>query len=496
MFTYNKAIFFILLGFAILCWHQIPYLNLWGDEASSLALAEKSIQHILSVSDVHAPTYYLVLKTMLWFTGSSYASEVYIRLIHAFAFSTGLYFGYRILKLIFSEDRLVFYTLCFAIVSPSMLFYANNIRMYAFLFCFFMWFSYRIFLFHKQTNPFNLRENWQILASGSLLASLDYIGFFYYAIGSSFIFLKTKNWRVLSLLALPPIIILIIYAPLLLPSIQLFFKWQSQGVDTSSLLTKIFNGTRPFIELTTISYKNILIPLIYLFFYAAFLLLGTVRFVQKEGSLEKWFFLSLTYLWIITACIGCSITRLFLISQFFMITLIIYAILKTPILKKFSFIIFVILIAFNLMIAFKPLPKFASSIPYRDIAMQTVKTATQLKINTILIANNSENVYSIERYVLQINPKLKIIKIKEDFNPDDVPRNSFLFISYMRENNRYVDAQRFANEMHKSVIKIASYVNLTQLPFNSIWNKNISSKANERFAYNVYKIIPGVPAKQ
>jgi len=494
------------LFFFLLCLNLIPHLNLWGDEAASFHLASLSMKNILANVDVHSPNYYFFLKWILTLTGSAYSDEATIRLVHATIFLGGLYFGYQILSMILERDW-VKVSFCFVLLLPTTIFYATNIRMYALLYCFSMWFIYAILQYLGQGEPVSLKKNGNILISGILLLAVDYVGFLYYALGVLFILLRTPKWNQakLWLFILFPFLVFLIeglffLTPIIVPSLQAFFIWpftSSPIVHEHSMifvLKWIFSASRPFLELSDISSPHLYFILAYLFFLGILLVVGTLCLIKKFLAEKDWrllFLLAIAYFWTILFFSGTSITRIFLPSQLCMVALIFYGLSHLPIQKKWQWMMACGLLVVPFFMALFPAPRLLSQIPYQQIATDILNDARQAKIDTILISGYSENYKAITHYLSQ-NPHLPIVikKLDVDFGQKDLPTKRFLFLSYMGENNRFVDAARFSDEFHKKVSVMHTYLKLTDLPFNAIWKKNILSRSHQEYAYVIYQVWP------
>jgi hypothetical protein len=499
-------VFFTLSAFFVfLCFHYASFLNLWGDEAASLNIAEMPIKEIFQINsiDVHSPTYYLLLKLIIAFTGSNYSNEIIIRLIHAFAFTGGLYFGYRTLKFTFKSTEFSAAVLAVTTLLPSFLFYATNVRMYAFLFGFSMWYIYTILKYLTQSESASFSRNWDIFISGLLLTGLDYIGLLYYGLGALFALLKKdKNRnRLWLMITLPPLIIFVVYlvptkfsalTALLNGPLRTAASILTTENTSTFIVKKIFNSSRPFIELTDIAYKHLAVPLIYLFFYSIFLLSGTLILIRKyliSKDLRLLFILVIAYTWGITFFLGFSFTRLFLPSQFFMSALILYGLFNLTNGTLLRAIVFLFLISFNLYTAFFPTIHLNALIPYRQISINTLNAAKKEKIDTILISGHSESYESVSRYILQQNvPGMTIHRLDPAFSLSNIPQKRFLFLSYMGENGQFVNAQRIAKEFKRKLSIVENDVNLENLPFNSLWNKTLLARSEQHYVYVLYRV--------
>jgi hypothetical protein len=119
------------LLFVILCWNTTKILNLWGDEAYSLDLANAAYRSIWLFSDNHTPAHFLLLKAMASLAGASYAQEPLLRMLHVPFFLAGFIFGYRTMKRAFGSSALAALALLLAMLLPMFPYYATNLRMYA-----------------------------------------------------------------------------------------------------------------------------------------------------------------------------------------------------------------------------------------------------------------------------------------------------------------------------------------------------------------------------
>jgi hypothetical protein len=508
-FAGSRYPFIIMAGlFFLYCVKYALSLNLWGDEAYTLNTAQQTFSQIIGMKDAHSPVYMIFMKMIIALTGSAYSSEIFIRLIHVCFFITALYFGFKSLQMLFGEGWLSIGITGFAMLIPGYVFYATNIRVYALLFCFIMWFIWSVLKYIRGNENFSFSTDKIILISGFLLIFFDFIGLLYYVPGA---FLVLNNMRMrkenigrgIMLLLLPPVLAGLILSPVIISvagnmltlSASMMHSVDKEAGGIKFILKRLFNSSRPFVELTDISFRNISVPLAQLALYGTLLFLGTINLIMEtwrrkdQGML---LILAVAYLWIITFFTSNSLTRIFLPSQFFMAAIIIYTLFQNKALLPLKIAVYILLTGFSLLfMLFAPFKHFNSIVPYRQIAAEALRTAQERKIGTILISKTSLNNDSVFRYMLQKNKPggIEIGWVNPEYRTDEIPDKDFLYLSYMGENGKYIDPDKLADaKMKRKAVAVENYIELERLPYNSYWKKNISDKAIQKYAFIMYVI--------
>lgn len=506
----STRLYFHIIGiitlFLIICLNYSRQINLWGDEAISLNTAESSIENILIVDSVHTPFYYLLLKLIMTL---GINGEQLLRAIHVVPFIIGLLIGYRILVSIFSETKNALITLSIVILLPNYIFYATNLRMYSLLFMFSMAF---IAIVARVLNSKNDLNYWQLTALGltslGLLLS-DYSGIIYYFPGLIYLLVQSFYTR-----RLYKSLFIVGGAGLLFLAIMLFFS--NIGKNLQSILNwpvatsqntgninegfiefakQMYLSLRPGLDLVygagihPVLAIGLAIILLIIYIYSFLVMLK-----KSKNKLSILWILLISIIWLLAAPTGYGFTRLFLPSHFFMIAIMIYSI---DFLNKASrviyWIILGVLIAICLKEVIKPTLRLYNLIPYQQIAKDTLEVARKQEAKMILLSGNSLNAISIERYMKQQirTPEKEEIKIVilENNDPKQVAEYKtypLIFISHMQENEEFMDIKPFAMRLNKEFQEIKGYVDLQDLPYNLLWKKRITDRANQRYAIQTY----------
>jgi hypothetical protein len=61
-----------------------------------------------------------------------------------------------------------------------------------------------------------------------------------------------------------------------------------------------------------------------------------------------------------------------------------------------------------------------------------------------------------------------------------------IFISHIKENDKFIDVKSLATQLNKEFQEIKVYVDLQNLPYNSLWKKRITDRANQHYAIETY----------
>ena len=494
------------LVFFLICLNYANQINLWGDEAFSLVLSEFTIKNILSADPTHTPTYYLVLKLI---TALGISGELWLRVIHSISFLIGLLFGYWTLVTVFGKAKIALISFAMAILLPNYIFYATNIRMYSLLFMFAM--AFIALVASVLTKDIDDISYWQLIALGlSALGLLltDYIGIIYFLIG--LIYLVIQSWRVRSSKLLIPILIsgLIFFVIIfsffdLLGTIDNILNWPvsaSQNIDNSSRgliewAKLVYLSLRPGLDLIYSAGLNLPLalgfPIILLILYAY----SWLSIWQKSKSLlPVQLILLSSVVWLFAAVTGYSFTRLFLPSHFFMVAIIIYHISSmNKIGKVASCLVIGLMISLCLQEVISPTLRLYNSIPYEQIAIDTLNSAKQKDIKTILLSNNSLNLLSIEHYLRQQIShenleEIEIIQLENNIlqEIDNNSNSSLIFISHLKEGEKFKDVKIISEQLNKSFQEIKGYIKLQDLPYNRLWKKRITNSAQQAYAVQSY----------
>lgn len=497
----------IITLFFIICLNYSRQINLWGDEAFSLNSAESSIKNILTVDLVHTPFYYLFLKLIMTL---GINEEQLLRAIHTIPFIIGLLIGYKTLIDIFSETKNALITLCIVILLPNYIFYATNLRMYSLLFMFSMAFIAMVAKVIESKKKLNY---WQItvlgLTSLGLLLS-DYSGIIYYLPGFVYLlvqsFYNRRLYKYLFIVGGAGLLFLVtmLFSLNIGTNIQYILNWPVAASQNTSQINGgfikfaklIYLSLRPGLDLV---YGAGIHPVLAIGLASILLILYIYSFLamlkQSKNKPSIVWILLISIIWLLAAPTGYGFTRLFLPSHFFMIAIMIYSI---DFLNKASrviyWIILGVLIAICLKEVIRPTLRLYNLIPYQQIAKDTLEVAREQKSKAILLSGNSLNTLSIERYMKQQikNPEkeeLKIVILDSNLKQvEEYKTYPLIFISHMEENEEFIEIKALAMRLNKEFKEIQGYVYLQDLPYNSLWKKRITDRANQRYAIQTYLI--------
>jgi hypothetical protein len=222
---------------------------------------------------------------------------------------------------------------------------------------------------------------------------------------------------------------------------------------------------------------------------------GFILILRKEPRKPAilWL-LVISAIWLAAAPTGYSFTRIFLPSHFFIIAVIVRSLnfLNKPSRLIYWFILGT-LIALCLKEAITPTLRLYNLIPYQQIAEDALEIAQQQKSKTILLSGNSLNTLSIERYIndkIRGGEKDKITIIRLDGDnlqlTEEHKTYPLIFISHIKENDKFIDVKSLATQLNKEFEEIKGYVDLQNLPYNSLWKKRITDRANQHYAIETY----------
>ncbi len=488
----------LCLAFLLICFNYSLKINLWGDEAYSLLLVEKSWQQIFTNFDVHLPTYYFFLKILVSIFGDS--NELLLRLLHSILFSVGLFFGYKTILFLSKSSKKSLLVLLSAIVSPTFVFYATNLRMYPILFLLSMFYIFRLSQIILK-NELLTKKDWTIyLIAASCLIIIDYPGIIVFLIGTGLLFFKFLKLRLPKyiLLALSPILSLLIYYFHLLPEIKGILAWKTTissqiGVNYTSLFDFakwVYSAFRPVFDLFSSSQKNILLALVFPVVFASGLFLSLSLFLvkrKKKAALNIFIVSCFAFYWLIAIFSSHALTRVFLPALFFMPAFLILANPYLPkIIVKFNMILFSLLLLTNFFQVLNPTLNLYSSVPYKTISADSAEIAKREEIENIYFSDNSLNNQSIKRYLEKSGSSLKISMVSSDFKSDSLTKGDFIFVSHMGENNNFVDYHKFPKDYQ--VTNIKNYIKLAAMPYNPFWKKQITDKAFQEYAVSIYLV--------
>ena len=495
----------LCLLFLIMCFTFSTKVNLWGDEAFSLDLAESSWQTIFYTVDTHLPMYTFLLKLLISLTGSNADREVFIRLWHAVPFAIGLFLGYRTVGLVTQSRIKALYVLLAAIFLPSFIFYATNIRMYSLLFLNSMMFINSIaYLMSNPDVPCTKQFIWFISISFFLILT-DYPGLIFYGMGSSFLIWKIMHRKQYSLLVLMfcPLIAYLIYIDQLRPGLEKIITWHAasptlgtdQQQDVKAIIKWIHKAFHPVFDFVNPMAMSLWMSLFIPGILTVDVVLGSIAFLWKKQhcNILRILLVCFALLWLLEVPTGMSITRAFLPSLFFMVAILVIGFSDfyfRPLLRVINLSLFTLLLFINIQQIFNPTLQICSMIPYQQIAKDCLYTANKEHVDTIVLSDNTLNSLSIKRYLRQYihSSSIQIILLSLDFTQQSIPKQPFVFVSHMHEDGRFIDVQYFEKKFGKLTRNLENYIELERLPFNQLWRNEVVGKTSQKFAVSTYMV--------
>ncbi len=503
---YEIAFFSALAVFLLNCARYSAGLNLWGDEAFYMGLASSSFGDIMKNITNHSPVYPFFLKLVISVAGASFKSEVIVRMVHAVIFAGGLCFGYASLKAVFGRGWMPVLAALYAMLIPGYMFYATNIKMYSLTFLFSMWVIYAVLRLIIAEKGFSAKKNWDIPLAGFLLIISDYTGLLYYFMAAVFVLLKTGNKKSIlpaaAVLSAPLVLVALLMGPGFFASIgvimQLVTDWLQRSIHgkggTFALASGLFfKAGRPFFELSDISFTFAVFPATQLIFDGIFLLAGTLYIIKEMREKSRYIaaalILASAFLWLATSITGSALTRVFLPSQFFMGAVIIHALFRFNIPRPLKYAGYVMITGFNIFLFLMPAYHLSSIIPYRQIAAAAVAEAKNYGTDKVLLSYNTLNSVSVYRYISneEKGGGLKITFVGPDFTKNEAPRGKFIFLSFMGEDNKFVDKSRFISGGYsRRLMPVKNFVKLEDLPYNKFWKNHFQNNAMQEYACIVY----------
>jgi hypothetical protein len=476
----------LVAAFLVLCWRYAAGLNLWGDEAYSLELVEG---RLLGPDPSHLPTYYLLLKLLTSVVPGT--DERALRMLHALAFAFGLLFGARAVRRMTGSEGIALASLGIAVLLPDFIFYATNLRMYAFTFLAAMAHIDAVSrLAGEEDAPTSMRLAWYVV-SGAALVAIDFPGLPYFAIGAACLalrWIRARRWIVLPILLLPPLPLLGFF----LANESLFgdlLRWKPDGDPGSfDILKWAYLSFRPGLDLVYAAplpaVALALSPVIF-----ALILLAAVRQSAGARSPADLLIPLLALFWIFLVPTGFTFTRIFLPSQFFMGVVLVRAARSRgqglPLAARAAVVVLALV---NLQQALIPTYRLDSAIPYRRIAADVLAICEAEGIETVMASNNSLNVESISRYMRRqtIGQTMRFLTVDDAGlarHAAELNGRPFLFISHMGKDGAFVDIHRIADRVPRLV---RGYVPLPDLPYNDLWKRRYTERAYQPDAIELW----------
>ncbi len=489
---------FLVLFFAA-CFNYALHLNLWGDEAFSLVAATPG-SGFRDVDAHHLPTYYWLLAVVVRLVGDE--QEILLRMIHVLPFVVGLGFGLRTVYRIFPDERVVLLVATLAIFLPNYIFYATNLRMYSLLFMVSMGFIDAVSrLLSAGSNASSGILTGLALAGGALVCS-DYAAGMYYLAGVVMVGLYSytqKNlWPLLAVAA--PGLGLVLIGAVTFDDILAIKNWGIEDYRGPGWAGWV-NGAK-WLYLACRPGLDLLYPAPLAWPLALGLPLGLIGLLglaswhlwQRRESLAspRVWLLVVALLWVPLVPTGYSFTRLFLPSQFFMVTILVWWLLATAHwLRPVGLVGLGLLLAVNLGQAISPTLQPYSLVPFQTIAADLVNYGEEHGVSHLLLSNNSLNSLSIEHYVqknVQDSNQLRVKQVDSAGMSAFLRENQgvpFLFVSHMGENGQFVDRETVPLQVQTP---LKGYVALAELPYNQLWLKRYQDRAQQDHIIQTYQM--------
>ena len=480
--------------FLVLCWHYASGLNLWGDEAYTLEFVEGRTP---TVDPSHLPTYYLLLKLLTSVVPGT--NELALRMLHALALAVGLLFGALTVRRTTESEGIALVSLGVAVLLPDFLFYATNLRMYAFTFLATMAHMDAVSrLATEDEAPAPPRLAWYVV-SGAALVAIDFPGLPYFAIGAAYLalrWIRGRRWTALPVLLLPLLPLLGFF----LANKSLFadlLRWKPDGdqfapsASSFDILKWAYLSFRPGLDLVyaaplPTTFALALPPSVF-----AAILLGAVRQdigSRGKSSAERLIPL-LALFWIVLVPTGFTFTRIFLPSQFFMVVVLVGA-ARSPekALRWAARAAVVVLVLVNLQQALMPTYRLESAIPYRQIADDAFAVCEAEGIDTVTASDNSLNVESIFRYMRRhaASRPMRFLVVNDAElarRATELGGRPFLFISHMGRDGAFVDIRRLGGGTPRL---LRGYLPLRDLPYNDLWKRRYMERASQPDAIELW----------
>jgi hypothetical protein len=489
--TIMLAVFF---GF---CWNYAIQMNLWGDEAFSLLAAGLGWGHV--PQDVHLPTYYWLLGSLLTVVDERH--EVFLRLLHTIPFAIGLGFGWLTVQRTFAERRLVMLVAAVTVALPNYLFFAPSLRMYSLQFMTSMAFIdavSRLLSAKRKPSPEILL--W-LGISGLALVCTNYSTVIYYMAGVIMVGLYSltrKTWLPMLIVTVPGLVFGLIVSLTFvnITTIQEFdlAEYQEAGwTSLTELAKQLYLACRPALDLIYPAPLPLPLALGFPLVLLGILLFSSWQLWRKTSGVAdpKVWVIFLAMLWVLFIPTGYSFARLFLPSQLFMVTVMVWWVLSaTNWLRYIGWASLGLMVLLNLGQAVAPTMRLYDLPSYKSIAADLVDFCQQTGVNQLLLGNNSLNTLSIDHYIQQLTEPgtLQTTRVGSEelatvlAEPPDIPR---VFVSHMGESGVFIDVTAVP-ESNPQLLN--SYVSLAELPYNRLWNRRYNEGAGQSHVIQTYLV--------
>jgi len=209
--------------------------SLWLDEAISANVAKMPINQILSnfsINDFHPPVFYWFLNLWVNFFGSS----VMMMRLSSVLFSLITIFGvYKIGKKI-KNKQVGLWAAGLTAVNPLMIYYSQELRMYAMAV---MWLTWAIYFWVKIVKKDDSKRNWIWFNLFVFLAFTTFYGSAFLIGAMVLYFLFNKEWKNLAKSVLGAILAVLIVSPLLWQQLKISGQMLATVTNWSLVLGKV-----------------------------------------------------------------------------------------------------------------------------------------------------------------------------------------------------------------------------------------------------------------
>lgn len=288
------AILVLALGVRLL---GITSRPIWYDEAFSILFSEKGIGAMLygtlaptgaGSADIHPLGYY----TLLWLWMKAFGTSlVATRLLSIIAGLFTVYLVYLIALEWLSDQRIARLSMVFAALSPFLVHYAQEIRMYSFLA---MWLLLATYAYQRGSKTRSWAW-WLVFSVSAALAQYTHHLAAFYLAALALVPLLQKNWRALYSVMFAGIGAVILYLPWGIQLPAQFSKVQSAYWVERPDVSKIFTLLIVFISNTPLPTHLTAVVLAIVLIIISIALIQTVRHTRQTGEKEGLWLLYLSF---------------------------------------------------------------------------------------------------------------------------------------------------------------------------------------------------------
>lgn len=286
--TFNPkiaAVLLLALGVRLL---GIASRPIWYDEAFAVLFSEKGLSAMLygtlaptgaGSADIHPLGYY----TLLWLWIKVFGeSLIAVRLLSIIAGLISVYLVYRIALEALADTRVAHLGALFAALSPFLIHYAQEIRMYSFLA---MWLLLATYAYQRGSKTRNWRW-WVLFSISAALAQYTHNLAAFYLIPLALLPILQKDWKTLRAVVLAGMGALLLYLPWALQLPAQFAKIQSAYWVAPPDVSKLFTLLLVFITNTPLPANLIAAALAIVLIIVIIGFIQTFRYTRQTDSKE------------------------------------------------------------------------------------------------------------------------------------------------------------------------------------------------------------------